>query len=372
MKKKILTFLCFIFMTFGMFTGCSGFVMDDESLYISNITSQVLEDGTTMVTIIYTDDEIEPVVFYIPKGQTGETGEAGNGIKEISYEVNETTGYLEVTITFTDPAMEPVTYILKNGNSIKEVEQIVDEETGEVSFVLHFTDGTSSDPIIVPNGKDGKDGSLIIGYEQTINEDGSVTLMFIFSTGDIYTCDIPAPQKGEDGRGIKAVIGTYDDTYYYLTIEYTDDTSETIQFDKPVPNTWTSGYEGRPADSYGNNGDFFFDLTNNDIYHKINGKWELIIDFESKQEAEKWKVNFNLNGEGAKLVSGHNYRLSYDITKGSNFACDKVAVPIAEREGYTFGGWYTTSSQPTVVNGAFTDLTTVTSDLELYAYWIEI
>ena len=56
MKKKILTFLCFIFMTFGMFTGCSGFVMDDESLYISNITSQVLEDGTTMVTIIYTDD----------------------------------------------------------------------------------------------------------------------------------------------------------------------------------------------------------------------------------------------------------------------------------------------------------------------------
>ena len=58
MKKKILTFLCFIFMTFGMFTGCSGFVMDDESLYISNITSQVLEDGTTMVTIIYTDDEI--------------------------------------------------------------------------------------------------------------------------------------------------------------------------------------------------------------------------------------------------------------------------------------------------------------------------
>ena len=61
MKKKIFTFLCFIFMSFGMFTGCSGFVVDDESLYISNITSQVLEDGTTMVTIIYTDDEIEAI-----------------------------------------------------------------------------------------------------------------------------------------------------------------------------------------------------------------------------------------------------------------------------------------------------------------------
>ena len=372
MKKKILTFLCFIFMTFGMFTGCSGFVMDDESLYISNITSQVLEDGTTMVTIIYTDDEIEPVVFYIPKGQTGETGEAGNGIKEISYEVNETTGYLEVTITFTDPAMEPVTYILKNGNSIKEVEQIVDEETGEVSFILHFTDGTSSDPISVPKGKDGKDGSMIIGYEQTINDDGSVTLMFLFSTGELYTCEIPAPQKGEDGRGIAAIVGTEDEQYYYLTITYTDDTTETIQFNKPVPNSWSSGYEGRPADSYGRNGDYFFDLANNDIYHKINGKWELIVDLESNSDKETWNVTFNLNGEGAKLVSGHNYKLSYEIKKGSNFACDKVSVPIAEREGYTFGGWYTTSTTPTIVQGSFTDLTTVNSDLELYAYWIQL
>lgn len=372
MKKKIFTFLCFIFMSFGMFTGCSGFVVDDESLYISNITSQVLEDGTTMVTIIYTDDEIEPVVFYIPKGQTGETGQSGNGIKEISYIVNETTGYLEVTITFTDPSMEPVEYILKNGNSIKELEQIVDEETGEVSFVLHFTDGTSSEPISVPSGKDGKDGSLIIGYEQVINDDGSATLMFIFSTGDIYTCEIPAPQKGDDGRGILAIVGTSDEEYYYLTIQYSDDTSETIQFDKPVPNTWYSGYEGRPADSYGNNGDYFFDLANNDIYHKMNNKWELIIDLESNSDSETWKVTFNLNGEGAKLVSGHNYKLSYDIKKGSNFASDKVNVPIAEREGYAFGGWYTTSTEPTIVHGAFTDLTTVNNDLELYAYWIKL
>ena len=81
MKKKILTFLCFIFMTFGMFTGCSGFIAEDESLIITSITSEVLEDGRTMVVITYADEEIQPAIFYIPKGETGEQGEEGNGIK---------------------------------------------------------------------------------------------------------------------------------------------------------------------------------------------------------------------------------------------------------------------------------------------------
>ena len=370
MKKKILTFFCFIFMIFGMFTGCSGFVVEDESLIITSITSQVLDDGRTMVVITYADEEIAPAIFYIPQGEEGIQGEEGNGIKEITHELDERTNTITVTITFTDPSIDPVVFTLENGVSIKSLEEVVDED-GNVSFILHFSNGTSSEPISIPRGKDGKDGSMIVGYEQMLNEDGSVTLLFLFSTGEIYRCDIPAPQKGEDGRSIIAIVGTTDELYYYVTFTFNDDTTETIKFDKPVPNTWHSGYEGRPGDSFGKDGDFYFDLANNDVYYKSNGRWDLIIDFESNNDSETWKVNFNLNGEGARLIGGHNYKLSYDITKGSNFACDKKPVPIAEREGYTFGGWYTTPTEPTIVNGAFTDLTTVNSNLELYAYWIE-
>ena len=62
MKKKIFTFLCFIFMTFGLMTGCGGFV-DDESLVITSITTELLEDGRTMVVITYDDEELKPSIL---------------------------------------------------------------------------------------------------------------------------------------------------------------------------------------------------------------------------------------------------------------------------------------------------------------------
>lgn len=368
MKKKILAFLCFIFMTFGMFTGCSGFIAQDESLIITSITSQILEDGRTMVVITYADEEINPAIFYIPKGDKGDIGAEGNGIKEITHELDERTNKITVTITFTDPTMEPVTYTLENGVSIKSLEEIVDEETGEVSFVIHYTDGTSSEPISVPKGNDGEDGSKIAGYRQVINEDGSITLQFAFSTGEIFNCDIPAPQKGEDGRGIVAVVGTEDDEYYYLQITYTDETTEEIPFVKPKPNTWITGYEP-PVNSNGNNGDYYFDLSANDIWFKQNNRWEKIIDFDDT--ITPCIVSFKLNGEGAYLPSEYNYSLSYEINKGSTFYGSQKEVPIPQRPGYIFSGWYTTPEKPTVVHGAFTDLTIVTNDITLYAYWIE-
>lgn len=363
MKKKILTFFCFIFMIFGMFTGCSGFVVEDESLIITSITSQVLDDGRTMVVITYADEEVEPAIFYLPKGDTGEQGEEGNGIKEITHEYDERTNTIKVTITFTDPTMEPITYTLENGVSIKSLEEIVDED-GEVSFVIHFSDGTSSEPITVPRGEDG---SKMVGYRQIINEDGSVTLQFAFSTGEIYTCDIPAPQKGDAGRGIVAIVGTTDEVYYYVTFMYSDDTSETIKFDKPVPSTWLAG-AGTPSSSLGKDGDFYFDTSRKDIYSKINGEWVRIIDFDDSET--KYTVEFDLNAEDAFLPEGYGYSNYYSIPSGENFAASGTLVPIPQRIGYTFEGWYTTPN-PTVVNGKFTDLTPVMSNMKLYAKWVE-
>lgn len=369
MKKKILTFLCFIFMVFGMFTGCSGFVVEDESLIITSITSQVLDDGRTMVVITYADEDIAPAIFYIPQGEEGIQGEEGNGIKEITYEIDEKTGTIFVTINFTDDSMDPVTYELRNGVSITSVEQIIDEETGQVSFIVKYSDGTQSDPIIVPEGKkgeDGKDGIGIMGYYHTNNEDGSITLTFVFTDGNIYTCDIPKGEKGENGRGIVAIIGYEDDEKYYLIISYSDETQDIIPFDKPQkPNTWLTG-TGKPGSSLGNDGDFYFDVERKDIYSKINGEWIKVVDFEDDET--KYTLEFNFNCDDAYYPEGYGYEKYYTIKAGANFASTKTLVPIPLRDGYIFEGWYTTPN-PTVVNGMFTDLTPVMNDIVLYAKW---
>ena len=367
MKKKIFTFLCFIFMTFGLMTGCGGFV-DDESLVITSITTELLEDGRTMVVITYDDEELKPSIFYIPKGDEGEKGPQGDGIESITYDYDQNGDYI-LTITFTNSEKEPLVLNLKNGVSVANITSQFDSTTGDTYLTIVYSDGTTSDPIIIPKGEKGKDGNGIIGITYKTNEDNSTTINIFMADGNISKVQIPAPQKGEDGRGIKAIIGTEDENYYYITFEYTDDSTPTeIKFSKPEnPNEWYSGY-GNPSSTLGKNGDYYFDLNGNDIYHKIDGIWIIVVNFEDEETL--CSVKFELNANDAFLPEGHNYKLYYAIPKGSNFASNGTAVPIPVRNGYTFNGWYT-SQTPSVVHGSFNDLTIVSNDLTLYANWIE-
>ena len=273
MKRKIIAFLCTILMMFS-FSGCS-FTADD-TLEISTLTTKLMDDGTTMVMITYTDETIEPTIFYIPKGDEGEQGETGNGIREIKETVDPISKDVTITIYFTDTSMEPITYTLKNGVSIANVTTKKDEATGITYMTIHYTNGTSSEPIEIPKGEKGKNGTGIIGYDKTFNEDGSVTLLFIYSDGEEFTVDIPAPQKGEDGRGIAAIVGYEENNMYYITFYFTDDSDpQTIEFNKPQnPNTWITISSGKkPDNSLGKNGDYCYDTVSNAIYNKQNESW---------------------------------------------------------------------------------------------------
>lgn len=367
MKKKIFTFLCFIFMTFGLMTGCGGFV-EDESLVITSITTELLEDGRTMVIIVYENEDLAPSIFYIPKGDEGIQGEKGDGIESITYDYDKNGDYV-LTITFTNDEMEPLVLNLKNGVSVSNITSQFDSTTGDTYLTIVYSDGTTSDPIIIPKGEKGEDGNGIIGITYKTNDDDSTTINIFLADGSITKVQIPAPQKGEDGRGIKAIIGTEDEEYYYIVFEYTDNSDPTIiQFNKPEkPNDWYSGY-GTPSSTLGKTGDYYFDLSGNDIYHKIEGIWIIVVEFDD--EETKCAVEFRLNGDGAFLPEGYNYKLHHAIPQGSNFASSGAIVPVPQRPGYTFNGWYTTQT-PSIVHGAFNDLTTVSSDLILYANWIE-
>lgn len=370
MKNKIIAFLCSIFMIFSI-SGCS--FTADETLEISTLTTKLLDDGTTMVMITYTDETLEPLIFYIPKGDEGEKGETGNGIKEIKEEVDPKTGDVTLTIYFTNEEMEPISYTLKNGISITNVTTEKDEETGSTFLTIHYSDGTQSEPFEIPKGEKGKNGTGIIGYDKIVNEDNSVTLMFFLSDGDEFVVDIPAPQKGEDGRGIAGMVGYEDDNLYYITFYFTDDSEpQTIEFSKPAaPNTWLTISSGKgPDSSLGKNGDYCYDTVANAIYHKDGGSWVLLVDFDDVETTHT--VKFDVNADDAYLVDGFGFSSSYELTRGSTFyAYTKETgrlMPVAARPGYKFIGWYS-SSELTVNSGQFTDLTPIYSDMTLYAQW---
>lgn len=373
MKRKIIAFLCTILMMFS-FSGCS-FTADD-TLEISTLTTKLMDDGTTMVMITYTDETIEPTIFYIPKGDEGEKGETGTGIREIKETIDPISKDVTITIYFTDTSMEPIEYTLKNGVSIANVTTKKDEETGITYMTIHYTDGTTSEPLEVPKGDKGEEGRGIIYYEKIDYDDGSIRLVFIYSDGEEFFVDIPAPQKGEEGRGIAGIVGSEEiEGVYRLIITFTDGSEEQIiDFTRPTePNTWHTISSGKgPLPSLGRNGDYCYDTVSNAIYNKQDDSWVLLVDFDDVEST--YTVTFNLNADDAYFPDGHGYSSSYELKRGQTFYSftkeTNKNMPVPSRPGYNFTGWYT-APDPTEINGKFTDLTPVFSDMILFATWSE-
>ncbi len=371
MKKFIKTFILMIVIMFSsiQLSGCSSFFGDpDEGITIQEITTNTNEDGSITVTITYTDEERDPTVFVIPKAEKGETGEPGNGIKDITYSLSENKDTTIVTITYTDETVEPTVVNIPNGISVVGTEYAIDDITGNTYIYLTFSDGTKSKAIPVMKGKDGVDGNGITGIDQVVNEDKSVTLTFHFSQSEDVVVQIPAPEKGETGKGIETIVAGEFDGKYMMYITYTDGEIQTLSWTKPKdPNRWYTGSDLDDVKGKGVEGDFFFDIFHNNIYVKSNGEWVIVVDFDDDEQ--KYSVKFDLNDTTEEPASMPGALPKYDIPRGSYFkAAGYGDIPTPTRNGYTFVGWYTTRVI-TPTSGKFTDLTPVFGDLTLYAIW---
>lgn len=360
-KTKKLFVLILLFNLLFTLVGCGGFMASSDVLEIASIEAIPLGDGSKLVTITYTDEEIKPTEFIIPKGKDGEDG---TGIKLVSYRYSPDNTKTIVDMTFTNE--ERVSIDIPNGVSVSDIKTKYDETTGDTEVRFVYSDGRESDPIIVPKGKQGEDGISITGTSQRINRDYSVTLTFHMSKGDDVVVEIPAPQQGVDGRGIKDIVTVPSEDSYIMKITFTDDTTQELNFARP--NRWFSEMSEPDNDLDGIDGDLWYDLAHQVIYLKQNGKWVSTMDF-TDVIGDGYKVTFNLNDSKdavASLPKGSLF--NYTITKGKYFASSGYQIPIPTRDGYIFAGWYT-SKNPTPVNGKFTDLTIVQSDLTLYAAW---
>ena len=355
--KKIMKVLALSTMCLGMplLNACSFFRSTDKGDNgIKNIEVVQDEQGNAIITIHYTDSSKKPVTFTLPKG---ENGQDGAGIKKVEYTSDE-YGVTTVTITFTN-SLEPVSFTLQPGKSIADV-KFEKDESDNTLIIFVDSDGNELSPITVFKGDTGETGTGIISIIPDYHNDGSATMVITMSDGTEYEVEIPAPKEG---RGIKAIVSRKEGTKVILVITYTDDTTEEVSFDATP--SWTTG-NSKPGDSFGYDGDYYFDISHDIIYIKENGVWTVAVDFNTN--AAQYSVIFELNDTTAEPAEFAVGQRSYVIQKGETFYSSNFDMPVPTRSGYTFEGWYT-SQTPNVTHGAFTNLTPVLSDMTLYAKW---
>ena len=368
MKKTILAMATTAIIGLSaLFGGCSGFVMSDTK-EIDDIKATLLSNGKTQITITYVDNLYPPLVFEIDKGEQGIAGPSGNGIKSFEEKIDETTGERYILITFTDPSLDDKKIPLVDGiNGVSIVNAKAeprDDGSGELDLVIYLSNDTSL-RLPMPSGKDGDQVTIV---EDTTSEDPTLLITITKYDGTTIEETVKIPQ-GEQGVGIQAIQSSQSSTKYSVIFHLTDGTNQTVEFDRP--NTWLQDTK-KPDDSVGLDGDFCFDTANQIIYVRENGTWIDFLDFGTK--TNKFKVTFTIDADderGEIKLSDNDKKNVFAITYGT-FASNGYSVPTAELDGYEFIGWFTSRDPDFRVNGAFTDLTFVTSDMTLYPYFEKI
>lgn len=356
---SLILLICTLTLTLG---GC-GFFDEEGGMMISEIKkTNEFEDGTSELTIYFTDEYIDPVKITIPAGKEGEVG---NGIADIKYEYNEEGKQTHLTIEFTKEGVKPIEFDIPDGKTITSITTDYNAtlERYEAYFIFN---GNAEDFVTMPL----PEFSGIKSYEVVTNEDKSVDITFTFNIiEEPLKIHVPAPEKG---NGIANIVSYEDETKYYLDITYTDpDTPvQTVDFNKPKePSGWTA-YNGAPDSKPGVEpakvGDFWFDTGLKIIYVRGELGWERIIAFND-ETSDPHEILFYWNDGSTKV-----YSQAY-VNHGKYFSSTGKDIPIPTREGYEFRGWYTKAEITNeYVMVPFTDLTPVTDDIKLYAIWAEI
>ena len=368
-KKKLL--LIPLLFSFSL-TSCNFMGGQEESLLIESVETELDENGNTVVTITYYNEDQEPLTFTIPKGNTG------NGIKSIQDKQSDDGKTTVVTVSFTDEGSQDVVLNIPNGISVVGYRTETNEETGDISLYLQYSDGNESDPIIIPKGEKGDAGTSVVSMVASTDENGNTIITMNMSDGNPLTFTIPKGEKGDTGNGIASITGTTgtgdQEGTYTLTFTYTDGSESNITINLPTTAQWFQG-ESVPtyvADS--KDGDYYFDTQGGTIYRKENGIWVAKVTIPTDNK-KTYTVTFHWNQDevvtrNSQVISSSTYSVSTTIQEGLCFATAGEVVPFASKTGYTFQGWFTTKT-PNVTNGVFNDLTPLTSDLALYTYFTQ-
>lgn len=342
------------------------FFDDGGGAQIKEVTPRYDEaTGNTIITITFTDEEMEPVTFIVPRGISGKDGVS---IKNISSKMLSDGKSIELTISYNDSSVENtvISVPVLEGKGVKEV--LVDkDEDGNTTIQFTYTDESKGPVITIPKGKDGNG---IASFEiDGPDSDGNTTITVTLDDGTKKEFTV---SNGRDGVSVSNI--TYDDkksdaTHYVLTIKYTDGYTEEVVLDRPRSTRWFTGTTTPDNDSTASSqaieGDFFLNRINGYVYQKTSDEsWTYLFGMKADGTTtgkEDYHTVFFDPGLGK--INGNTGILMANVLEGKTMPLSNIPTPTYE--DHTFLGWYTDLTN--VNAGQFTDLTPVFSDLKLYA-----
>lgn len=370
--KKIFASLA-LFASILTTSSCSLFG-SDEGVMIERIESTSNSEGTTILTFYFTDEDQEPLVVEIPRGEQGIEGPiglTGLGIEDITSRQSEDGKSTILTISFTSEDVPDKEIIVSNGVGVKEVVSSFNPDTNSTEIYFVLSDGTQTESFSIKNGEDGR-SLMDIKYEQD-PDTGDWIITFYYSepleNGENFT-QVRLPYKvGEDGRGISSTVLYNEGSSYYIIVTYTNGEQDILgPIDIPETTKWLSG-RGAPNSivaSQANFGDYYFDLENYIIYYYDGSAFVQIINLtENNQNSELCTVTFDPNG--GSFISETIGKVV--VNKGETI--DVARIPLCELEGKSFAGYYSTAEGPlNPLSGKLTDLTPIYRDIVFYAYYL--
>lgn len=369
----------------------------------------------TTVTIKYSDGS-KPFVFDIPDGVDGAAVNAvqvieKNGMRYLSFKyvdadgnelqswdvnISEFKGDDGATWLFGEGSPNGVTADEEKGIEGKAA---VTGKTGD--FYLDTLDYIVY--IMKSDGTWQKTGSIKgtgISSIKSFYDDKSINGGYEIITTDIQTDDVGNPVLDDKGNPKYISYKIYSTAVNQMAISYNQETgmyefvltitdvmgnSVTLgegedKISVQRPTAWLSG-SLRPEDSEDLasqvtfDGDFYYCQKYNEIYTKQDGAWKLLVRLKAEEE-ETCEITFI--PEGGKMSNDVNKypgtpsfmadeSVVVTLKKGSCYT--SVGIPIPEKDGYEFLGWYRKKDADTKVNGAFTDMVPVYEDMTLYARW---
>lgn len=352
---------------------CSSFFGDDGYVISSYSVNVDPTTGNTLLTIVFSNEEVEPLTISIPKGISGDDGV---GIKKVTpvYEENRVV----ITIEYSDDSIEDTILSIPfgekgdDGKGIKEV-NIDTLENGDISIQFVYTDESVGEPIIIPKGKDGNGiRNIQFSHNDLTN---STDIVIIFTDQNMAPVMYSIPD-GKDGIGIVSIEYSEeysDENNYCLVVTYSDgyvtNRSDSIYIPRPKSTVWYSG-SSNPSNTIGKEGDFYLNEINGNIYKKVNGVWVYLFSLSGAGSSVSYELTFDVNGGSFVWNTGTISTIRKMVCdSGQYFDLSNTLLEV-EKEGYKFEGWWTSPDYKLDPNaGHFTSLTPVLSDLTLYANW---
>ena len=351
----------------------------------------------------------------LPRGNSGSSGE---GIKQISYTTDPLSNVTTLNVQLTNDTVTSIPIYPGVGLTGEVISTpVTDAASGkrgvEIQFVMDKRDPANPDQkmltgkIFVPSGEDGfsidrvetlpyqpdgiklgtqfrfvmndeaesktdyitvLDGVGIASVESVIDPDTQETTLKITMTDGSEKSVVIPPAEAVGIEAIE-VVDSGNLTEYSLEITYTNGETKNVVF--PQNTAWHHG-SGAPASSLGKPGDYYFDTTNVIIYRKASeGVWDGIADLSSfRREVTVRFCIDRTQGERWSDGSDAAYK-SLQGRVGTVTASSGYQIPIPQKTGYTFLGWYAVRNPNPAVDGCFTSLTVLpnTETLTLYPCW---